>query len=186
MSMSNLLGSNRKDMNTASDLQTAMLNLRGILSKKSSTNMSVDSNVSQSIAAIISQIELLTSLAEPRDIFNALQSSLSMYINDFLSMNNCPMILADDSFQNIFHTLVGTESAIDFDSLYKMQPHYARTVCYNSFDLLSLGVIDSFLRGKYADKLFSHLSTIVKHILLRIQSTTEYVTFKRNDLQNRV
>ena len=47
-------------------------------------------------------------------------------------------------------------------------------------------MITDFLNGTYPDELFAHMTYILQVIVHRIQSTVEFVTFKRNDLQNQI
>ena len=176
-------GSNNQ-MTLPTDLPTLIGNLRRILLDRSSKNDQIDSNISQYIESIIAQIEQLKDLSEPTEIFDILQSTLSLYMSDLLILNKCVNTLSTELFQQIFVALKNVEKTLNLPMVFDEKPRYARTVCYRSFELLFLPVINEFLHGKSPKALFGHISTVLCEILLRIQSTVEFVVFKKNDFQN--
>jgi hypothetical protein len=167
------------------DLPTLISNLRQILLQKSETD-EIDSSISQYIESIKTKIQELTNLTQPTEILDALQATTKTYINDLLSITNALNILSSESFNDIFNTLQFIEFTLDLPSIFENDPSYARTVCYRSFDLLSLPVITDFLNEKYPFELFSDVACVLRVIIQRIETTIEYTTLKKNDLQNQV
>ncbi len=187
VSLSELSPSLKEESKLPDDLPTLFSNLRQILLKKSSENNdAIDSNISQYIEQIKTKIQELTNLPEPTEIFDKLQATLKAYINDLLSITQCLNILSDGTFQEIFRRIISAELTIDLSSMFENDPKYARIVCDRSFEILSLPVIIDFLNEKYPSKLFTHIAYVLRLIVYRIQSTIEYITFKKNDLQNQV
>jgi hypothetical protein len=156
------------------------------LKKSSENDDTIDSNISQYIEAITAKIQELIQLSEKTDIFDQLQATLKTYINDILSITQCLHILSDEILHGIFYSLIYAESTIDLFEIFEHNPKYARIVCNRSFDMLSLPVIIDFLNDKYPSELFTHIAYVFRTITHRIQTTIEYVTFTKTDLENQV
>ena len=154
--------------------------------EKSETNNKIDSTISQYIESIKTKIQELSYLPQPTEIFDQIQSTLKIYISDLLSITKCLNILSNNSFQEIGRILLSKEKTFDLSPKFESDDSYARTVCDRSFDLLSLSVITDFLKGKYPDELFAHVVDILKSIFRRIETTIEFVLFKKNDLKNQI
>ena len=154
--------------------------------EKSETNNKIDSTISQYIESIKTKIQEISNLPQPTEIFDQLQSTLKVYINELLSVTKCLNILSNNSFQEIFLILLSKEETLDYSTIFGSDPSYARVVCYRSFDLLSSSVITDFLNGKYPDELFPHVAYILRAIIHFIQITIAFVSFKKNDLQNQI
>lgn len=95
-------------------------------------------------------------------------------------------ILSNQTLQNILPALMSLETSYDFPSIFENDPMYARTVCYRSFDLLSSSIVIDFLNGKYPSELLLHMAYILRKVVRRIQTTLDYVVFKKNDLQDQI
>jgi hypothetical protein len=111
---------------------------------------------------------------------------LKTYITDLLPITKCLNILSNDSFQLIFSSLIFTGNALDLSSLFANDPHYARTVCFRSFELLSSPVITDFLNEKYPKELSPHISYILRVMINHIQLTLENIVFKKDDFKNQI
>ena len=168
------------------DLPTLIRNLRRMLLDRSSKDNELDSDITEYIESIIVQIQQLKNLYEPILVFDALQDALKLYLSDLLSINKCANILSSDVFQQIFQALENAEETLDLPTVFNEKPLYSRTVCYRSFELLTLPVINEFLSGKSPDELIPPISTVLCQILTTIQSTLESVVFKKDDFQIQV
>ncbi|CAF3764478.1 unnamed protein product [Adineta steineri] len=173
-----------KTTDLPNDLPTLFSNLRQIILKKAKDDEPIDSTIFQYIELIKNKIRDLTKLTQPTEIFDALQATLKLYINDILSIKNALNILSSSLLQEIFTTLDDAEENLDLAGVFQNNPTYARTVCFRSFELLALSIITDFLNEKCPIELFSHTARILQGIIYRILTTVECIVFKKNELQN--
>ncbi|CAF3955055.1 unnamed protein product [Rotaria sp. Silwood2] len=186
VSLSELSLSPKEESKLPNDLPTLLSNLHNILLKKSPDTDEIDFNTSQCIESIQSKIQELPILIQPTEIFDILQATLKTYIDELLSIKTCPKVISNNSFQEIFNSLISTQVTLDLSSIFENNLFYARTVFYRSFDLISLPLIVDFLNDKYPSELFSHMTLIFCTIINYIDSASRHVIFKKDDLQNLV
>ena len=175
----------KTDAQLADDLASLLANLRGILLQKSA-NDDVDSKILRCVESIKSKLNELNNLSKPTEVFDIVQKTMEIYIRDLLSITQCPNVLCNKSFQEIFVCLLRAEKSTNLPLIFKNDAAYAQTVFNRSFETLSLPVIQDFFNDKYLKKLFSHLISIVDATVERIEESTTYIILKKTDLENHV
>ena len=183
ISLSNLSGSQKDNEPVPTSLPKLLLTLRDAFLQNSTSDDESDPVISNLIESISTQIERLADLSQPSDILDTVQEAWRICISDLLSITTRPTIFSSSTFQKLFLDLADVEDNLDYEAMFESNPAYARTVCFRSFDMLSLPLIDQFLKQDDSSDLDELIAFILRAILLRIQSTTDSVVFKRNELQ---
>ncbi|CAF3377746.1 unnamed protein product [Rotaria socialis] len=186
VSLSEPASSSIKEPKLTKDIPGLFLNLRDILLQKTLNEDEINFNISRCAESIRIKFLELTTLAQPTEIFDVLQATLKIYVNQILSIDQCRYIFSNQSFKETFSSLLSIQQTLDLDSTFENNPDYARTVFYRSFDLLSSPSIIDFLNDKYPDEISPYVSIIFRAIIGYIWWIIQYIVFKKDDMQNQV
>ena len=154
--------------------------------KNSENNNEIDANTIQCIESLKIKIDKLSKLSQQTKIVNLAQAILQIYMNDLLSITNCLNIFSTKIFQDIFLRLNKLVSSVDLQTIFQNDPTYARTIFYQSFDLLKLSMITDFLQDESSTVLSSHIALILRTIIDRIDSSVGYILFAKNSLEHQL
>ncbi|CAF3665840.1 unnamed protein product [Rotaria sp. Silwood1] len=186
VSLSELSLPSKQESNLTNDLPKLFSNLRQSILKKFQDKDEIDFNISHNIEIINDKIQEITQSTPLTEIFDITQKALNIFINDLLSIKECPKILSNDSFRKIFDSLISYEKNFSLQSIYEYNPLYARKILYSSFDLLSSSTIIDFLNDNYPNELFSNMAYILSRIIFHMTLSINYIIFNKDDLQNQI
>lgn len=173
----------KKESRLPDDLPSLFANLRQVLLQKLASSDDLDSTSLQYITSIKQKIDELNNLPESKDALDTIQETMEMYIRDLLSITQCPQILSNESFQEIFLCLLSVEDELDLTALFLCDPNYAQMMFNRGLEMLSLPVIQAFLNDRCSKELFTHLASIVYNIISRIQAEISFISFEKDDLE---
>ncbi|CAF3777851.1 unnamed protein product [Rotaria sordida] len=158
------------------DLQESLYRFQCMLVQQSSTDETIECNITNHYQSILDKIQSIDQLEYTSETFDIVHMVFRTYISDILPLT--------DKYEDILSLVLSTKINFNLEALFKENESFTRRVFFSTHDLLALPNMIDYLEGKQKETQTYQLKIAMSVIINRLQLISTWITFEKDDFND--